>query len=159
MNAAGVTPTTAVSGAAAATTKKTIWGTPSASLRRAPIGMSVDISAGISYSIRNRLDGRPAGDVASRLPLQELTMLEVAVEGAILDHHVAALDRHRRPRCHHLPLPRRVVGLVQVGGLDRLLEAGLDVHGVGVGAHRQRPLPGIKSHDLGAVGRDHVDEM
>src|SRR3954468_1436974 len=97
MNAAGVTPTTAVSGAAAATTKNTIWGTPSASLRRAPIGMSVDISSGISYSIRSRLDGRPAADVVADLPLEELAVLEVAVEAALLDDHVAALDGDRRP--------------------------------------------------------------
>ena len=42
---AGVTPTTAVKGAAAATTKKTICGTPSASLRRASMGISVEMIA------------------------------------------------------------------------------------------------------------------
>ena len=45
MKAAGVTPTTAVKGAAAAITKNTICGTPSAFLRKAPMGMSVGISA------------------------------------------------------------------------------------------------------------------
>src|SRR5258708_4567779 len=60
MNAAGVTPTTAVKGAAAATTKKTMWGTPSASLRRAPTGMSVDMSVGISASIYSEVRGESA---------------------------------------------------------------------------------------------------
>src|SRR4051812_39013692 len=130
MNAAGVTPTTAVRGAAAATTKKTMCGTPSASLRRAPIGMSVDISPGIRGRSAAGLDGRPAADVVAHLALEELPVLEVAVEGALLHDHVAALDGDGRPCGHDVPLPGRVVGLVQVGGADRLLEAGLQQHDV-----------------------------
>src|SRR5579871_4914070 len=71
------------------------------------------------------LDGRSAADLLAHLALQELAVLEVAVERAVVDDHVPALDRDRRPCRHRVALPRRVVGLVQVGGLDRLREPGL----------------------------------
>src|ERR1700759_3708842 len=132
MKAAGVTPNAAVSGAAAAITKKTICGTPSASLRRASTGMSEGISVGISDPLEG-LDGRPAADLVRHLALQELAVLEVAVEGAVVDDHMAALDGDRGPRRHDMVLPRRVVGLVQVSRLDGLREPGLQQHDVSVG--------------------------
>src|SRR5690242_3967181 len=83
-------------------------------------------------------DSWPAADLVRNLALEELAMLEVAVEGAVFDDDVAAKDGRGRPGRHHMAFPGRVVGLVQVGGRDLLFDPGLQQHDIGVGADRQR---------------------
>src|SRR5258708_778848 len=101
---------------------------------KATLGFTVAVKDAYSCSGSAWLDGRPAAYFVGHLALEELPVGKLAVESAVLHDDLAMQDRRAGPCRHHVPLPRRVVGLVQVGGADRLLEAGLQQHDVGVGA-------------------------
>src|SRR5262249_26785758 len=102
---------------------------------------------------------RAAADFFRNLARQELAVLEIAAEHAVLDHDLAAQHGERGPRIDLVTLPRRVIRLVQhllaYGRRERRIEHS----DVGIAAGRERTLLRIESHDLRRIRGNAVDEF
>src|SRR3954453_12578585 len=69
---------------------------------------------------------RPAANRIRDLAWQKLPVAQISSEVFALDDDFSAQDRHRRPRRDLMPLPRRVVGLVQLLLADGARLAGIE---------------------------------
>src|SRR5579871_3923720 len=75
----------------------------------------------------------------------------------VLHHDLAAQYRHHWPREDVVALPRRIIGLMQVGCGDLAAPGRIEDRDVGIAADGDRSLPRVKPHDPGGVARYEVD--
>src|SRR3546814_5996709 len=90
-------------------------------------------------------------DVVVGLARQEAAPAGLAVDLALVPHHLAARQRHGGPADHVPALIRRVVGVVVQDALgDPYLLLGVPDHAVGVGADRDGALLRVDAEQPGA---------
>jgi hypothetical protein len=93
-----------------------------------------------------------------QLARDELPIIQVRQQLAVLDDHLAAQYCRRRPPFDLPSFPWAVVAHVKVLACQLLLDRWVEEHDVGVAARCDYPLARIEAKDARRIGRDHVSE-